>query len=66
MTKIEDIEKAISALAPEEYAQLRAWFEALDAERFDARIEQDAANGTLDRLAADAFADFRAGRLRDL
>ena len=66
MTKVEDIEKAISALAPEELERFRAWFEAFDAERFDARIERDAKGGALDRLATDALADFTAGRVRNL
>ena len=66
MTKIEDIEKAIAALAPAELAQFRAWFEAFDADRCDARIERDAKSGKLDRFAAEALADFTAGRTRNL
>jgi len=66
MTKVEDLEKAISALAPRELARFRAWFEDFDAARFDAHIEQDAARGKLDGLAADALADLKAGRVRSL
>jgi hypothetical protein len=66
MTKIEDIEKAISSLAPAEFAKLRTWFETFDAERFDARIERDAKNGKLDSLAQQAVKDFKAGRTRNL
>jgi hypothetical protein len=66
MTKVEDIEKAISALAPKELAKFRAWFEAFDAKRFDQRIERDARAGKLDRLAEEALADLKAGRVRDL
>ena len=40
MTTVEDIEKAVEQLAPRELARFRAWFEAFDAEQFDAAIEQ--------------------------
>ena len=66
MTKIEDIEKAVSQLAPDEFAQFRAWFEELDAKRFDEKIERDAKNGKLDRLAEQALADYRRGQTREL
>jgi hypothetical protein len=42
MTTAEDIEKAVEELAPRELARFRAWFEAFDAEQFDAAIERDA------------------------
>ena len=66
MTKVEDIEKAISALAPKELAKFRAWFAAFEARRFDARIERDARSGKLDGLAEQALKDFKAGRVRNL
>ena len=66
MTKVEDIEKAVSALPPKELGRFRAWFEAFEAARFDARIEGDARSGKLDALADAALDDFRAGRARDL
>ena len=61
MTAVEDIEKAIAELPPDQFARLRAWFEEFEAVRFDQRIEQDAKAGRLDRLADEALADFRAG-----
>lgn len=66
MTTIEDIEKAIAQLSPDELARLRAWFEEFEGARFDQRIEQDAKAGRLDGLADAALADFRAGRAREL
>jgi hypothetical protein len=66
MTTVEDIERAILQLPPAELDRFRAWFEALDAERFDERIERDARAGKLDRMADEALADHRAGRTREL
>jgi hypothetical protein len=63
---VEDIEKAVSRLAPGELARFRAWFEAFDAARFDQKIERDAKAGKLDKLANEAIADFRKGRAREL
>jgi hypothetical protein len=62
----EDIEKAIERLDPRELARFRAWFEAFDADRLDAAIEQDARTGKLDTFAEEALASHRAGRSRDL
>jgi hypothetical protein len=56
---IEEIEKAVSQLPPDELARFRAWFEEFEAARFDRKIEQDAASGRLDRLAEQALADYR-------
>ena len=66
MTTVEDIEKAVAKLPPEELAAFRAWFEAFDAARFAEKIERDAAGGKLDRLADEAIADYRAGRAREI
>lgn len=66
MSKVEDIERAVSALPPSELAKFRARFEAFEAERFDSRIEKDAESCKLDRLADEALRDFRSGRVRDL
>jgi hypothetical protein len=66
MTTAEDIEKAVEQLAPRELARFRAWFEAFDAEQFDAAIEQDVRAGKLDAHAEEALTAHRAGRSRDL
>jgi hypothetical protein len=55
MTKIEDIEKAVSSLSPDELAEFRAWFEAFDAAQFDQKIERDAHAGKLDKFADAAI-----------
>jgi hypothetical protein len=66
MTTLEDIEKAVAELPADQLTKFRAWFEEIEAARFDRRIEQDAKAGRLDKLAEQALADFRAGRARDL
>lgn len=66
MTRIEDIEKAVEALSPEELARFRAWFEEFDARLFDEKIERDAKAGKLDKLIADARANHEAGRREEI
>jgi hypothetical protein len=65
MTKIQDIEKAVEQLSPEDLAKFRAWFEEFDARAFDERIERDAKSGKLDKLMVDARANHAAGRRED-
>lgn len=66
MGNVKAIEKAIEALPPEELAEFRRWFAEFDAAAWDAQVEQDAAAGKLDRLAAEALADYRSGPAREL
>jgi hypothetical protein len=66
MTKIEDVEKAVTELAPADLARFRVWFDAFDAARFDDHIERDVKSGKLDSVADAARADHRAGRSRRL
>lgn len=63
---IEDLEKAVAKLPPDQLAEFRSWFEAFDAARFDEKIGRDAQAGKLDRLADEAIDDFRKGRAREL
>ncbi|TPM53172.1 iron-containing alcohol dehydrogenase [Mesorhizobium sp. B2-2-4] len=66
MTKLEQIEKSITELSPEELKAFAAWFEALQADLWDRRIETEVRAGRLDKLAEQALADHRAGRTRPL
>ena len=63
---VEDLQKAVAQLAPDELAKFRAWFEAFEADRFDRKTVRDAKAGKLDRLADEALAEFRAGNAREL
>jgi len=66
MSTVEEIERAVSQLPPDELARFRAWFEAFEAARFDEKIERNAEKGKLDRLAEEALAEFRKGNAREL
>lgn len=63
---IEELQKGIESLKPDELARFRAWYEQFDGALFDAKIERDANNGTLDRVFAKSEKDFRAGRFREI
>ncbi|MBY2921456.1 hypothetical protein [Rhizobium leguminosarum] len=66
MTKLEQIEKIVTELDKFEFEAFSAWFEALQAERWDRQMEADATGSKLNHLAEKAIADFRAGKTRRL
>ena len=62
MTKVQAIEEQIKALSPGELAELRDWILEHDWSEWDRQIEQDAANGKLDKLFAKSRSDHAAGK----
>ena len=66
MSTVQEIERAVSDLSPEELSRFRAWFLEFDARVWDREIEEDVAAGRLDALAEEALSDLRAGRTRPL
>jgi hypothetical protein len=66
MTKLEEIEAAVTQLSPEELRTFRAWLDELEERLFDEKIERDAKAGKLDKLAAKAIAEDDAGTTSDL
>jgi hypothetical protein len=66
MRKVEHIEQQIRELSSAEFAELRDWLLEQDWAAWDAQIEADAASGKLDRLVAEAKADFARGKARRL
>lgn len=66
MSKIEQIEKEIQALTPEELAAFRKWFLEFDAAMWDQQIEEDVRTGKLDTLAEKALKGFKSGRGSEL
>ena len=65
MGNVKSIEKAVESLPPSDLAEFRRWFAEHDAATWDKQIEQDAASGKFDGLAAEALADYRAGTSRE-
>ena len=66
MSDLEDIEQRIQKLLPDELAQFRAWFTEFDHQLWDRQIEADSKVGKLDGLAAQALADYKAGKAREV
>ena len=62
MSKIEELERRVQALSPEELAEFRRWYAEFDAEIWDSQIEADAAAGKFDELAEAALREHAAGR----
>jgi hypothetical protein len=65
MGDVKAIEEAVAALHADELAEFRQWFAEFDGAAWDRQIEQDAAGGKLDALAAEALADYRSGSRRE-
>ena len=65
MSSIQEIEKVIRGLGPEELAAFRAWFAEFDAQAWDTQLAEDTSAGRLDWLAEEARRDAREGRCSD-
>lgn len=65
MGDVKAIEEAVAALPADELAEFRQWFAEFDGAAWDRQIEQDAAGGKPDALAAEALADYRSGSRRE-
>jgi len=63
---MQEIEQAITELAPDELARLREWFDEYFAQAWDEQIERDAASGRLDKLIAEADEEYNAGQSKPL
>ena len=66
MTKLEQIEKSILELSPDELKAFTEWFEEMMEKSFDDAIERDAGSGKLDALMDQAILEHRSGLSRDL
>jgi hypothetical protein len=66
MTRVEQLEREVQNLEPEELAAFRAWFAEYDWERWDRELERDVAAGKLDQFAAEALLDYERGETTKL
>lgn len=66
MSTVEEIENAVEKLSKDELTNFRNWFAQHDAAQWDAQFESDATSGKLDTLAAEAIAEFEAGKTTEL
>jgi len=63
---IEEIERAIQQLPPEQLAKFRDWFTEFDNAAWDRQLEEDVAAGRLDTLGDQALQDLKNGHTRPL
>jgi len=66
MSRIEDIERRIKDLSPDELASFRKWFLEFDNDLWDRQIESDAVAGRLDALADEALREHQNGETTEL
>ncbi len=66
MERINEIEKAVANLPPNDLARFREWFEEFDALQWDRQFEEDALSGKLNSIAKEALANFNKGTCEKL
>ena len=65
MDRVEEIEDAITGLAPEEYQRLVHWFRVREQARWDEQLDRDSSAGKLDFLFAEAEEESAQDRFRE-
>jgi hypothetical protein len=58
---LQELEKTIAKLRPDELRKFREWFLAFDAKNWDQQFEGDVAAGRLNELADEAIREHQAG-----
>jgi hypothetical protein len=66
MTKVEALEREIEKLTREELSAFREWFLEHDWRAWDRELEQDVADGKLDKFAAEAREEFKRGKTKEI
>ena len=59
---LQQLEKTIAELPPDEFSKFREWFLAFDADKWDRQFEGDVSAGRLDQLADEAIGDHQTGK----
>ena len=62
MSTVQEIERAIQKLKPQEIHEIADWRQELREELLDKQVEADARPGRMDKMIAKAKTDCRAGR----
>ena len=65
MSTVDDIERAIELLAPEDLARLSRWFAERQNALWDRQMDHDSAGGKLDFLFNEADSERKKEELRD-
>lgn len=66
MPSLQRIENQVSSLPEPELRKFRSWFDEFDAQNWDTAFAADIKNGKLDSLAAEALANYSAGKCKPL
>lgn len=66
MTELQQIEQKVKTLSSADLRQFRKWFVQWDSDSWDQQIERDAQAGRLDDLAAEALAEYQAGKAKEI
>ena len=64
MSTVEDVERAIESMTPEDQARIHQWLNDRFEDDWDQQIEQDIRKGKLDELASAAIEAHRQGRTK--
>jgi len=66
LNTVQDIERAIDELTPEELGELYVWLDQRHPEPIDVRVQSDLAAGCMDRAIRRALDDEKNGRVQPL
>lgn len=66
MSKIEEIEKKVRGLKPDELEAFRKWFWDFDSQEWDRQFEKDVLSGKLDSLAEAALKSYKSGHCSEI
>lgn len=65
MNRVDEIERAILELSPDDFAHIAKRVQELEQERWDNQLDEDSSSGKLDFLREEAKDQHRDGLLRD-
>ena len=66
MSNVQSIKQAIAQLPMQDLAEFRSWFAKFDAQTWDTQLESDVTAGKLNVFAAEAVAEYKLGKAREL